>query len=63
MSADLKQEDSQDQNRRKFILFVGNTRLKFCGFDFLYILLYLGNLTFDTTADDLKKFFEDTSKI
>lgn len=27
------------------------------------IFLSLGNLTFDTTVDDLKKFFEDTSKI
>ena len=27
-----------------------------------FFIVFIGNLTFDTNEDDLKKFFEDTSK-
>lgn len=56
--------DHQNQPRKKFILFVG--KFYFDALNLFHCLesIYfglIGNLTFDTTEDDLKKFFEDTS--
>lgn len=59
----MSEVEPQNQSRRKFILFVGNNQ-EICCFIYINKIIFSlsGNLTFDTTEDDLKKFFEDTSK-